>query len=245
MVHEGRCFGFSVFLFFLPTLCFCFIPSFFFVFFLFFVHSPLLLCYSSPFLFCLLSLCFCSSSSLFSSFFFCSSYVIFLVLSSLFVSIFLLKMSLCFFVLFLSFFSLFPLPIFVRPLLYKRLGERVTPTLSNRAKWVGWLGGHWAIIPGLPQSLSPLLFHLWQVNRCGLCQFWVFGRERESGKIQGSKTSPSPASACIGEGGEQCHSKQHCFSLGFFWNNPKMGCVTPISTSKVTIQPDPLFYDPT
>jgi hypothetical protein len=24
-----------------------------------------------------------------------------------------------------------------------------------------------------------------------------------------------------------------------------MGCVTPISTSKVTIQPDPLFYDPT
>jgi hypothetical protein len=43
-------------------------------------------------------------------------------------------MSLCFFVLFLSFFSLFPLPIFVRPLLYRRLGERVTPTLSNRAK---------------------------------------------------------------------------------------------------------------
>jgi hypothetical protein len=24
-----------------------------------------------------------------------------------------------------------------------------------------------------------------------------------------------------------------------------MGCVTPISTSKVTIQPDPLFSDPT
>ena len=52
--------------------------------------------------------------------------------------------------------------------------------------------------------------------------------------LWGNKTSSSLASACAGEGGEQCRLKQHCFISFFFFlfevgkkmnlgNNPKMG----------------------
>jgi len=43
-----------------------------------------------------------------------------------------------------------------------------------------------------------------------------WGEREKAGKIQGSKTSPSSASACAGEEGEQCRSKRHYFRFCLF-----------------------------
>jgi len=71
--------------------------------------------------------------------------------------------------------------------IYRRSGERATPTQSNRVEWVRWLGGHWTIVPRCHRACLLCLFIFDRSMGVGHVGFGSLGERGKAGKKQGNK----------------------------------------------------------
>jgi len=149
-----------------------------------FFSFPLFLKHSLP---CFLFFC----PPLFASIFYFPFHLCFLSNLSFFLEI----PPFCFFLLFTSVsrtilcLLLHFIPSFCLSLscIYRRSGERATPTKSNRAEWVRWLGGHWTVVPRCHRACLLCLFIFDRSMGVGRVDFGSSGEREKARKKQGNK----------------------------------------------------------